>query len=865
MKSTHRRDRVRIVALSGILTFFILCLLFYIKGIAPFGSVSLAVMDAQIQYLDFFSYFKDVLTGKNSIAYTFGKGLGGTNIAVYSYYLSSPFSLLVVFFGAQHMNCFFNIAAALKITMASIAFATFCVHRFNANKRPVITVLLSIGYALCQYNFAQSSNIMWLDGVYMLPFILLQVYNVVRGKKNWGLSVCVGLAIVFNWYSAGIDCIFSGFWFLFELGLFVLEKKPGKKEVFRVICRYVAAMLLGVTLSAALFFPTIMALKKSARGSLDLASLLDLSFLGELPSAMQKYTYGSISEYGSAALFCGSLSVILAISGLFNKNIPFKKRILMGGLFAFVLVSLYWHPIYSLFSMFQWVGSYYYRYSYVAIFTILFLAAYGNEAFTKKQIPTIVATSLVYVAVLLLLHYLKPIAAQNRVYGTAAMILLLCACYACAASVPQSRKCLRSILTFVFAGIFIVDLMINAHMMNDWYSIANVGDYEKYSANQKKMLSEIAATDDSDFRISQTTTFLMLEGNLTANYNEPLAFNYASISSYTSSPDDNQMQFLDRVGYALNGTNMCITNASILGTDALLGVKYTLSPYEIHGLEQVASFPDAGKTIFRNPYALPLAFVYAQQPDSGETGSSRNPFAYQNSLYSELFGLDDDLYTPVEYTLTRSEISDSFIIEIQTPPGENQTLYGYIPWNTPTSAAVYANNQLLTYYADWLSPTVFYIPAGESKTFLEVWGNYDCFSLDHVQIYALNLDVLNECAQIANSRQPDEFEIKNGRIQATVENGRQGDRLFLSVPSDTGWKIQLNGKNAETSLIGDCLYSIHLEEGTNHLTMVYSIEGLKAGAAISALTLIFIGVDSLIQRKKKRRANLSSQADLPLA
>lgn len=72
---------------------------------------------------------------------------------------------------------------------------------------------------------------MWLDGVYMLPFILLQVYNVVRGKKNWGLSVCVGLAIVFNWYSAGIDCIFSGFWFLFELGLFVL-KKAWKKRSF---------------------------------------------------------------------------------------------------------------------------------------------------------------------------------------------------------------------------------------------------------------------------------------------------------------------------------------------------------------------------------------------------------------------------------------------------------------------------------------------------------------------------------------------------------------------------------------------------------------------------------------------------------
>ena len=55
------------------ITFTILIILFAIKGLAPFGDRSLVVMDGDIQYLDFFSYYKDVLIGNNSIGYSFGK------------------------------------------------------------------------------------------------------------------------------------------------------------------------------------------------------------------------------------------------------------------------------------------------------------------------------------------------------------------------------------------------------------------------------------------------------------------------------------------------------------------------------------------------------------------------------------------------------------------------------------------------------------------------------------------------------------------------------------------------------------------------------------------------------------------------
>lgn len=48
------------IIIPGLLTFGILIFLFWLKGIAPFGTKSLVVMDAEYQYLDFFSYFVTV-------------------------------------------------------------------------------------------------------------------------------------------------------------------------------------------------------------------------------------------------------------------------------------------------------------------------------------------------------------------------------------------------------------------------------------------------------------------------------------------------------------------------------------------------------------------------------------------------------------------------------------------------------------------------------------------------------------------------------------------------------------------------------------------------------------------------------------
>ena len=199
---------------SGIVTFLIMMVLYVLKDFAPFGDNSFACMDANIQYLDFFSYFKEVLSGNDSIVYSFSKVLGGSTFGIYSYNLVSPFNLLVVFFEKSDIHSFFDMVVALKLALAAVFCTVFLHFRFRDRDqkdtfKTIILVLLSISYALGQYSIAQASNILWLDGVYMLPLILLGIYGLVNQQKSTMLSVCVACTIILNWYIGAMNCLFA--------------------------------------------------------------------------------------------------------------------------------------------------------------------------------------------------------------------------------------------------------------------------------------------------------------------------------------------------------------------------------------------------------------------------------------------------------------------------------------------------------------------------------------------------------------------------------------------------------------------------------------------------------------------------------
>ena len=97
-KTTLKKESMIACVSSCVLTALILLLAFVLLGFIPFGKDALLYKDGQQQMVDLYCWFKDVLSGKSSIDYTFTKYLGGSNFAVFSYYLSSPLNILLVFF-----------------------------------------------------------------------------------------------------------------------------------------------------------------------------------------------------------------------------------------------------------------------------------------------------------------------------------------------------------------------------------------------------------------------------------------------------------------------------------------------------------------------------------------------------------------------------------------------------------------------------------------------------------------------------------------------------------------------------------------------------------------------------------------------
>ena len=63
----------------------------------PFGTKTILTSDLENQYVQFFSYLREIYKGNHSIFYTFSKTFGGEMLSLYAYYLMSPLNIILLF------------------------------------------------------------------------------------------------------------------------------------------------------------------------------------------------------------------------------------------------------------------------------------------------------------------------------------------------------------------------------------------------------------------------------------------------------------------------------------------------------------------------------------------------------------------------------------------------------------------------------------------------------------------------------------------------------------------------------------------------------------------------------------------------
>ena len=161
---------------------------------------------------------------ENSIEYTLTKGLGSNAIGVFSYYLSSPLNLIMLFFDGSQANTAIDLLIVIKLGLSAAAFSYFLQSRLYDRLSPFITILLSAGYGLSFYAFDNSSNLMWLDGNDPASSYASGNVSLYQAQSIAPLAVPTALSVISNWYTAGINCLFCIIWLVFEF--FMSEADP---------------------------------------------------------------------------------------------------------------------------------------------------------------------------------------------------------------------------------------------------------------------------------------------------------------------------------------------------------------------------------------------------------------------------------------------------------------------------------------------------------------------------------------------------------------------------------------------------------------------------------------------------------------
>ena len=881
--------RLRDPLLAAIVTAAIYWLVMFWGDYVPFGINTPAVTDAKLQYLDLFSYYRDVLTGQNSAVYTFSNTLGGSTAAIWAYYLASPFNLLVLLFPKDQMNLFLEVLITVKLGAASASFAWFTGRRFPDKISRDMTLLLSVGYGLMQYMLAQGSNVMWLDGVILLPFLILGVHSAARSGSFSAakLAVPAALTVFANWYTGGINYLFAAVWFVYELlrrGISPKKGKDGRPAWNQAAGRFLLGMGTGLLLAAVLFLPNVIALRQGKAGSWNPMDVnLSPGFRGNPLSVIRSYRIGEMSDLTRTSFFCGTPAAFGAAAFFFSGRIAGREKLAVLVPVIIAWMSCFWKPLFYVFSLFMRNTSYWYRFGYLGSFVLLYLAAYwagslpgeGGFADWKRWsvIPKAGGTCLLLV---LISRKVWPSggsgSTRTALFMLTAMTLFMGYRYAPdkALRVLNSRKVIyrrRRILASLLLALGLWEAFLETRTMLKIYHTDTAEEYASYSREEQAQIREIKELGGDDFyRISQTSTRITNIDGLTGAYLDAMAYGYASINGYTSCPENIQLEFLDRIGYRKEYDSFNIVNISFLPADSLLGVRYVLSPYEIPGLERIE---EAGvhnkKAVYRNLSALPAAMILEESGAAAPKPPQRDPFAYTEYLFSRIAGEEAGLWTPVEAEKTgRKGVS---VWKLRPPAAQEAKycLYGNLPWTAEVSFddpqwwdEAQEQGKLTLQegwsfgYGGWLSPSVFYIPVeeetGTAEVMLETRGEME---LRDEQFFALDLERLAQLAARIRQRADSvtDLKISNGKITCTVE-AKEGQKLLLSVPASRGWTARVNGQKIQIEAFEGALTQISLFPGENHITMQYRTPGLAAGLLLSLTGAGILAVSELRSRKR---------------
>lgn len=833
--SAERRMQRGISVLAFFVPALVMLVLFIIRGIYPFGDRSFLFSDMYHQYMPFLSEFVHKIKAGEGLSYSYHVGIGSNFLALYVYYLASPFNWLVFLLPESLIMEFMSYLVILRIGLMGLTFSIY-LRKVFGREDPAV-VLFSTAYALSGYLAAYNWNVMWLDCLILLPLILLGAERLVR-EGRWVLyTVTLGLCILTNYYISIMICIFLVLYFGMLLITEYYTMTEGQSRKVRIVCgrigKFAGASLLAGGLAAALLIPEVCAILRTDFGNSDFPGKLESYF--SVFDMLARHCMCVTTERGLEHwpnIYCGVAVFLLVPMYALNEKISVRKRFCNLALAGFLLLSFETNVLDFLWHGLNYPDSLPARQSFLYIFLILVMCydAFRNvEGTTPRQILYGYLAAVVF-----LLACEKFVESEDFDTGIEVLTLVFVTMYAVILYLYRTRKdeLTRQVLGILVLACVVAELSINTFntSLGTTGRSAYLGDQEDYKA-----LYVLAQEQENTFfRIEKFTRKTKNDGTLTG---------YPTASVFSSTMNSSVMDLYKKLGmrhskvyYGYDGATAFV--AALLNIDYMFGEsdKYANGLYET-----VAN--SGGIYLYRCKYTLPFGYVAPTGWDIAQESSTG--VRVQNQLVEDL-GIGGTLLDHAT-----SETSGDNVCITADRAG-----FYYARINaTGTKKVEVLGGPLETQdYSDLKDGSLLYLgylQKGERVT-LTNGDDTDDTPKVSAEAYVLNEEVLAQAVEILSREHLENVQMDSTHISGTLSLEETG-RLILSVPYEKGWTVQIDGETVEPEIFGDTLMAFDLESGEHTIQMHYVPDGWNIGVLVSAGSVLILVGCVLWQRCGGRR------------
>ena len=821
MKKIKVKPEKAVLISAFLLPTALMIFLFMIKGIYPFGDRSFLSGDLYHQYMPFFSELLHKVKGGESLNFSFHTGIGSNFLALFAYYLASPFHILGLITGEAHLVEFLGYIVVIKTGLCGLTACLYFQRHFHTKDFAVL--LFSMFYAFSGFMAAYNYNIMWLDCIWVLPLILLGLERLVKEGKCTLYCLTLAFSIYTNYYLSIMVCIFLVLYFAV---LLITEK--GKR--LRSALNFGLYSLLAGGMAAVLLIPSVCAILQTDFGSADFPKKVE-SYFSVLDMLARHcvcvYTERGLEHWPN--IYCGSAVLMLIPMYLMNKKISIREKFCRLGLAGFLLISFSTNILNFIWHGLNYPDSLPARQSFLYIFLVLTMCYDAYHHLQEVEEQQILYGYLFGAGFCLFCE--KFIDHEDFELGVKLLTLLFLSLYAVLLYLLRTKRAKQ-----VRWGIGVVALaaVLAECGANTWDTSIGTTSRSAYLEQQEdyKALYELTrGRENSFYRVEKFTRKTKNDATLTG---------YPSASVFSSTLNSDVMDLYTRLGMRHSKVYYSFDGATGL-TSALLNVNYMFGESDAYECGLYTRLAQSGDIVlYECNAALPFGYTAAVGFDIPD-GYENQPITLQNQIVREL-GVSGQLFRGMQKTAVGDDI--------QFTPKKGGIYYGLVTASGTGKIKCIGGSRDEETFGDLKKGCILYLgylEKGQTITLTNGDEKDDTPKIS-VDIYSLDESVLEEALAVLSGDCLEETDWGSDALSGRISLD-ESRRLILSVPYEDGWTVWINGEKAEGELFGGCLMAFDLEAGEYEIVMKYRPAGAVAGIVVTVVSIAaFVGITVLKRR-----------------